>query len=289
MKKEKIIYILLGASIVINLFLIGQVNGLKSEMESIDSKLINLESNLSSINNNIYDIYNQLTEEANFIADVNIKTDIESISTKGCKLKASVAFKDLSEGEEPYILYRKYYEKNTNIEQEYEWMEAKLVETATLSYEGNLDIDYNYDYQYKIVTKGNIERSSEIKVIETNEYQPIDAYINETYSDNKKIGKIITVIQKYDIKGFDVDNIVMKIDGINKVYKAEEITEEDPYYYGDYHYEDKFNSDVEIKKYRIEIPTDDLKPMDYNQGWRMAFIEVICKNGFKLIQKEYGL
>ncbi|SCJ94755.1 Uncharacterised protein [uncultured Clostridium sp.] len=80
----------------------------------------------------------------------------------------------------------------------------------------------------------------------------------------------------------------MKIDGINKVYKAEEITEEDPYYYSDYYYDEKFDEYVEIKKYRIEVPIGDLKPINYNQGMRMAFIDINCKNGFKVTQREYG-
>lgn len=288
MKKENIVYILLTVSIVINLFLFGRVNSVKNEVESVNNRLTNLEYNLSEANNNIYDISNQLREEASFIADINMKTDVESIFTNGCKLKVSVSFKDLSEGEEPYVLYRKYYEKNTNLERESEWMEAKLEEVATLSYGGNIEIDYNYDYQYKIVTKGNIERSSGIETIMTSEYQPIDVYVNETYNENGNVGKIITVIKRYDTEGFDVDNIVMKVDGINKIYKGSEIKEGDPYYYSDYYYEDKFNSDVEVKKYTVEVPTDDLKPMDYNQGWRMAFIEVTCKNEFKIIQNEYG-
>lgn len=288
MKKEKIIYILLVTSVVINLFLFGQVTTLKNNIEDANNKLSNLEFNLSSVNNKVHDIYNQLKEEANFIADVNFNADIESIFTEGCKLKASIAFKNLSEGEEPYILYRKYSEKNTNLKKESEWIETKLVESATLSYEGNFDIDYNYDYQYKIVTKGSIERSSEIETIETNEYQPIDMYIDSTYDDDNIIGKIITVIKRYDIEGFDVDNITMNIDGINKIYTAEEISKEDPYYYNSNYYEDKVNSAVEVRKYKIEIPTRNLSNMNYNQELRMAFIELTCKNGFKMMKREIG-
>lgn len=284
MKNEGISKTLLVTSVIINIILLITLFNVNNEVSNLNSNVINLQNNINNIEYKVNNLEYSLREENSFVLNTELKVDVGTISTEGCKVKANVSFKDLSQEEKPYILYRQFYNIKNNIQvKDDNWIEVELDKVATLAYEANLDIKYGYNYEYKIITKGTNEKSSEIQILESKLYQPVYMDPNQYYSDNKVRGIIINVIKRYDVQGFDIDTITLKIDGNENVYTAEQVDKVE--YYGEKEYYLKGEENIEVKQYKIEVP---IKELDANSR-TYTFLEMRCKNGFNIVERSIGL
>lgn len=237
-------YIFIGSvAVLVVLLTFGySIFNIKKQLEYIQINTNNIQSDLVSsvedINNNISNtIYEELgkshiTKSVNFTYEKNIKDRYE--------LNVRVELSQIKEDSKVIFMYK---EIDSN-----EWTEVELEKINELSYKGKINILNNKEYEYKIVTKGDLSESSDIETLDKYNFTPYPPEIGTGWSDE------YISINLYE--GFEgdspIENIksakaIVDVDGKEKVYEFK-YTEEDTYE------EDNLNESEKIICYGVDIP-----------------------------------
>ena len=254
-------YICIGAVVVLVVVLTFgySIFNIKKQLEYIQINTNSIQSDLVSsvedINNNISNTIHEelgkshITKDINFTYEKNIKD--------GYELNVRVELSQIKEDSKVIFMYK---EIDSN-----EWIEVELEKINELSYKGKINILNNKEYEYKVVTKGDLSESSDIETLDKYNFIPYPPEIGTGWSDE------YISINLYE--GFEgdspIENIksakaIVDVDGKEKVYEFK-YTEEDSYE------EDNSNESEKIISYCVDIPK--------NYYGKNINIKITYKNG----------
>lgn len=132
---------------------------------SLSSEISDLKTDLAEIKSNVEGIYSKLSEEEESNKLVNSSSfsirDIDN-SKFTTTVDIKIELNRLDKNSYPVLAY-----KETSAQ---EWKEEKLEAKDGLSYEGSMVLDQAKGYEYKILTKGEVQESSNIQFIDEFEY-----------------------------------------------------------------------------------------------------------------------
>lgn len=150
-------------SIIIFLLIILLFSFMK--IGNISTKIDKLESEIYEISNEVMDIQLKLNEEEESKKLINsVDFEIKSIDNKEfiSSMEIILELNRLPQNSEPVFAYR---EEDTDT-----WSEVALTKDSGLLYTGNIKLDQEKYYQYKVYTKGETQESSDIYLIEEENY-----------------------------------------------------------------------------------------------------------------------
>lgn len=134
-------------------------------IESLSSEISDLKNDLNEIKSNVEGIYSKISEEEESNKLVSASSfsigNIDNLKFT-TTLDIKIELNRLDKNSYPVLAY-----KDTNAK---EWIEVELEAKDGLSYEGSMVLEQAKSYEYKILTKGDVQESSNIQVIDEFEY-----------------------------------------------------------------------------------------------------------------------
>ena len=266
MKKIKISYLLLGTNIILNLFLINKTMELSNYINSNSSLIPEIKNELNSLENKIDSLPSEISKKASFVSSLDISLLSSIFTDDTYTLSFNVYFKELQNGEIPYIIYAD--EENPS-----NWTKISLNENSTLCYSADLSFNYSKNYQYRIITEGTNSRANEIEHIISTDYYPLKAEVFDqridSSDDSASIG--INIFNTYELSDFQPVRVWVEIDGYDKEFLADIAL-------------NKNSTSSNESHYTVSISPKDI-PSDF-RGSLPLTLYVTCKNGSTLSFKN---
>lgn len=244
-------YILLAGGIVISGIIIYQtytLNSIKKELFNMNSLKTSLQEELSgSLNNINSDIQNTLEEE---LAKSYITKDVDFKLNKnienGYDITVTVELNQLKDDSKVLFMYRDESKK--------EWKEIELSKSAELSYSGDIILNYDNSYEYKVVTKGDISESSDVEVLDKYLFLPTAPDANWNYNEegiyfNTYLDEYSSSEESYQQNDIKNIQVIIKSGSKEKTYTCE--------YKEDSMYDENEGMEYISKYYEVDIPKSD--------------------------------
>ncbi|WP_368504324.1 hypothetical protein AB3N04_20105 [Alkalihalophilus sp. As8PL] len=164
MKVRKLLYTLgfmVGVSLVLIIIQMSQFHSLKNEMENMHHQVMGVDSTMSQLFSEVHSLQvaNQL------IGHIDFSTRYPEVYEAPFNVTLTWSFNEIETDASVFLLTRKLDDS--------EWNTFDAINHEGLHYEATIEVDSNEEYEYQIMSKGNIARSSGI------EYLPIDAYSHQ--------------------------------------------------------------------------------------------------------------
>lgn len=266
MKKIKISYLLLGITIILNLFLINKTMELSNYINSNSSLLSEIKTELNSLEYQIDSLPSEISKEASFVSSVDLSLLSTIFTDDTYTLSFKVYFKELQAGEIPYIIY-------TDEENPSAWHKISLNEDSTLCYSADLSLNYSKNYQYRIITEGTNSRANEIEELISTDYYPLKAevYNEKVASSDDSTSLGINIFNTSELSDFEPVSVWVEIDGYDKEFLATISL-------------NKSVTSSNISHYTVSISSKDI-PSDF-RGSLPLNLYVTCKNGATLSFKN---
>ena len=146
--KKYIIYVTLGIFLGIIIYQVYSLNTIKTELENIKNMNTYLQGEVeglsSELSSQIQSALNEELGKSHLTKDVSFK--LNKNTDEGYDLTVITELSELKGDSKVLFMY-----KATNAK---DWVELELKKEGELSYRGDFTLNYDNDYEYKIVIKG---------------------------------------------------------------------------------------------------------------------------------------
>lgn len=258
--------IVLGFSVVLIGVIIYQtitIHNIKQQLEEIDlnnsSNISGVYSSINNINTNIQQTLNKELSKTHLTTDVNFK--FNSADNNTYKLDLRVELKRAGNDSKVIFMYKGV---NDN-----EWQQIELQKSNELSYVGQIQLNYEGNYEYKVVTKGTISESGDIETINQYDFMPKSPNVSFGASYDENItGKGFTQNQKiidYILSAYYSDGNDVPVNGKMKISSIDvtaNVSGEDKTYNCNYMKEERDEKNNELlrqERYEVNIPRTELE------------------------------
>lgn len=199
---------------------------------------------IQSVLNIDLSLQNTLNDElakTHLTKDVSFKLD--KVTKEGYTLDVRAELSRLNEDSKVMFLYKDTSSK--------EWTELEMENTNSLSYNCNIAILPDKEYNYKIATVGKESESGDVEYLNKEEFLPEAPYISGYGSDNNNlnivVGKDLDYANNYDFKIKKLEAII-ESKGKEKSYEFKKSAQE--------MYDEEGNSVDTSEYYEVNIPKD---------------------------------
>ncbi|MFA9456833.1 hypothetical protein ACERJO_08665 [Halalkalibacter sp. AB-rgal2] len=163
MNPMKGLFGLLVVSVLINIYLVVNINQLSNEVEHLIGLHFNnernMENRLSSIDRELL----ELNEQNQWVTNMRFRPEVEESSSEEIVLQSEWTFREIGEDAHVTMMYRK--ENSSN------WNEAEATLEAGTIYSSELRLNPNESYVYQIVSEGGMNRTTNEERIPEHVYQ----------------------------------------------------------------------------------------------------------------------
>ncbi|MEQ6391192.1 hypothetical protein RZN22_18065 [Bacillaceae bacterium S4-13-58] len=213
---EKILAGLLAVSIVMNVVNFFNIDELSEEQFFYANK--NEVQNVQNEVSRLYGEIEKLAEQGKWIQDEIFQLDPKSSDWDKVTLESQWTFKELPSDHKPFLLLREEGE---------DWIEKPLEHVAGLTYGSILELSPQSNYEYQIVIKGDLMKSSDAQWIPRKFYGIPELEMKYGREDSSE-GKAFFQFEAFYGEGFPMES--MRIDNFYlEVLKNGEFVEKIPF------------------------------------------------------------
>jgi hypothetical protein len=178
MKVRKLLYTLgfmIGVSLVLIIIQMSQLHSLKNEIENVHHQVVGVDSTMSQLFSEVHSL--QVANQ--WVGPIDFSTSYPEVYDAPFNVTLTWSFNEIETDAPVFLLTRKLEDK--------QWNTVEAINHEGLHYKATIEVDPNEEYEYQIMSKGTIARSSGI------DYLPIDAYSHQplrfesnSYTQNSK-------------------------------------------------------------------------------------------------------
>ncbi|MGF7186910.1 hypothetical protein GGQ84_003046 [Desulfitispora alkaliphila] len=166
-KKIKVLTWLVIVSIALNLYSFSRLNQMENNLSThIDRSVYNnthwLQSQVGSIQRSI----SEIQEDNKWIRSIDFRANENDSSPKKINMDVEWTFKEIEK--EPNVLFQ-YREKG----QGKDWTKIPAVQKGSTNFSASVILSPDKDYEYQLVSKGNLVKSEAITDIPGQYYKPV--------------------------------------------------------------------------------------------------------------------
>ncbi|QUH26515.1 hypothetical protein [Serpentinicella alkaliphila] len=190
-KHKAILFIVVG-SLFLNLIMFFRINSMKQELHNVNNTNSNNLYMLESRLNNLTMAISNLQEENKWVASSIINANHEKSQPGQIHLDIDFSLREIENGAQLKVVYK--------TEKEEEWSEVNAVNIGGNTFRAPIFLDKKETYHYLIVSRGNINRSSDTMIIPSNYYipNPLEVISRSTTSGAKGAESIEYHLAQYD-------------------------------------------------------------------------------------------
>lgn len=260
--KKYIIYVTLGIFLGIIIYQVYSLNTIKTELENIKNMNTYLQGEVeglsSELSSQIQSALNEELGKSHLTKDVSFK--LNKNTDEGYDLTVITELSELKGDSKVLFMYKATSSK--------EWIELELKKEGELSYGGDFTLNYDNDYEYKIVLKGDKTESGDVEELYKDLFLPETPDVSWNYNENGIYFSAYPYVE--EVGNISNENKIKTIEVIvnnkEKTYKCK-YNEESMYYDNDEFAETS-------KYYETEIPKE-----DYNNKLNSIQMKVTYESG----------
>ncbi|MFA9396877.1 MAG: hypothetical protein ACERKV_01235 [Clostridiaceae bacterium] len=231
-KKDIIIVALLGILLIMVFNQGNKINNINDNYTNLSNQIYQMQNDILNTNSNI----NSLVESKKLIQNYDYKITKLDDEYKKAKLNVDLTFNSIAKGSKVYYVYRKviYGDKVHNMDGYKDeditygqWVKVELEKLEAENFIGELQLDYAYNYETKVIVETNEEIISE------------DLYQLDLYEQSKPDYDINVNPDSYSSDGTFIYSIDLNLQDINNDVKVKSA-------YCEVYYNDKIVNKFEI-------------------------------------------
>lgn len=260
--KKYIIYVTLGIFLGIIIYQVFSLNTIKTELENIKNMNTYLQGEVeglsSELSSQIQSALNEELGKSHLTKDVSFK--LNKNTDEGYDLTVITELSELKGDSKVLFMYKATRSKD--------WIELELKKEGELSYGGDFTLNYDNDYEYKIVIKGDKTESGDVEELYKDLFLPETPDVSWNYNENGIYFSAYPYVE--EVENISNENKIKTIEVIvnnkEKTYKCK--------YNEESMYDDNDEFAETSKYYETEIPKE-----DYNNKLNSIQMKVTYESG----------
>lgn len=193
---HKITFAILGLMILMNIFyFIRLENKIERQQEQLE---IYFSEMLNQKTNSIYQEVNSIKDSNKWIADVNYDINTEESNQNEVEIEMDWTFNEVESKAEVSLMYR---------EREGDWIQVEAEHLGGNRYSATLKVTPFEEYEFQIISEGQVSRTSEIQPIPSDLYRPAMLIPREQHSGDDFLIIGFEHEDQRNIPYFDIENI----------------------------------------------------------------------------------
>ncbi|MDV2683655.1 hypothetical protein RYX56_04605 [Alkalihalophilus lindianensis] len=165
MKVKRLLYTLgfiVSVSLVLIIIQMSQLHSLKNEIENVHHQVMGTDSTMSQLFSEVHSL--QVANQ--WVGHIDVSLSYPEEYEASFNVTLTWSFNEIETDASVFLLTRKLGDT--------EWNTVDAINHEGLHYEATIEVDPNEEYEYQIMSKGDVARSSSI------EYLPLDAYSHQS-------------------------------------------------------------------------------------------------------------
>ena len=260
--KKYIIYVTLGIFLGIIIYQVYSLNIIKTELENIKNMNTYLQGEVeglsSELSSQIQSALNEELGKSHLTKDVSFK--LNKNTDEGYDLTVITELSELKGDSKVLFMYKATSSKDQ--------IELELKKEGELSYGGDFTLNYDNDYEYKIVIKGDKTESGDVEELYKDLFLPETPDVSWNYNENGIYFSAYPYVE--EVGNISNENKIKTIEVIvnnkEKTYKCK--------YNEESMYDDNDEFAETSKYYETEIPKE-----DYNNKLNSIQMKVTYESG----------
>ncbi|MGP4071539.1 hypothetical protein ACTWQB_03170 [Piscibacillus sp. B03] len=193
---HKITFAILGLMILMNIFYFVRLeNKISTQQEQIQ---MNFGQVLNQSTNSIYREVDSIRESNKWISDVNYDINSDESDHDEVQMELDWSFNEVESDAEISLMYR---------ERESDWIQVEAEHLEGNRYSATLKVTPLKEYEFQIISEGQVSRTSEIQPIPSDLYRPAMLISHEHHSGDDFLIIGFEHEDQRNIPYFDIENI----------------------------------------------------------------------------------